>query len=168
MEVCCADDLMKHLRKAPKPSSALQESFVMTDPRKRSQGARGDCTVLALSIVTGYSYETLGRLLDPLVVSAENPGEIGIKGGDYLEVLKGFGFYPVFFTFPVTLLELWDLGFFEIQKRARRAGIICTKNNRGGHISAFVTGKIFSDYLPDREGVRAVFLKQQNDLGNAV
>lgn len=103
MDVCCLDDMRKHLRGAPPPSAALQDSFVITNPRIRSHGYVGDCAVLAVSIVQGWSYEATGRLMAPFLYDNDGSYEIGVTGGDLTRVLGRFGFKPVRFHFPVSL-----------------------------------------------------------------
>ena len=85
-------------------------------------------------------------------------------GGDLTCVLGRFGFKPVRFHFPVSLFELWNTGFFEIQKVARRVAVVCTKSGRGGHTLAFVHERFYGDYLIETEDVRCVFLKPQKDV----
>ena len=161
MDVKSLDQIRMFLRDAPVPEQSIQNAFVLTNPRIRSHGEVGDCTVLALSIVQGWNYCETGRLLDPFFVRSEG-GSRGILGGDLTRLLKPFGFHPVKFLFPITLSELWNAGFFEIQKLARRTALICTRSGRGAHTMAFIHGRFYGDYLPEREDVRCVFLKPAN------
>ena len=154
--------MKQEMRGAPMPSAALQDSFIITDPKKRSHRYVGDCAVLAVSIVQGWSYEATGRLMAPFM--SDGTHEIGITGGDLTRVLGRFGFKPVRFHFPVSLLELWNTGFFEIQKIARRVAVVCTKAGPGSHTLAFIHGRFYGDFLPETHDVQCVFLKPQKDV----
>ena len=160
MIICCLDEMKKHLRGVSKPTVSVEQNFVVTDPRKRSHGVAGDCAILAISIVNGWSYESTGRLLNPFLVK-NRTGGVGITGGDLIKVLSRFGFHPVRFQFPLTLADLWDSGFFEVQKRLRRVGVVSTKSLEWAHLIAFRGGLFYGDYLPERDNVTCVLLKNQ-------
>lgn len=164
--ICCIDDMQKHLRDVPKPTVPLNESFVLTNPRKRSHGDLGDCCVLSVAIVMGWNYEATGRLMSPFF-DEHKPGIFGIRAGDFERVLKRLGFHPVWFDFPISLADLWDTGFWELQKSLRRVGIVAVKTSRGAHNLGFIHGRFYGDFLNEYANVMCVFLRQQKD-GSAV
>ena len=116
MDVCCLDEMRKHLRSAPTPSAALQDSFVLTNPKIRSHGYVGDCAVLAVAIVQGWSYEATGRLMAPFLYGENRNYEIGVPGGDLTRVLGRFGFKPVRFISRSRFLSCGTQAFLRYRK----------------------------------------------------
>ena len=150
------DELREKLAKMRWETGRLsaEQAFTVTDPRLRSHGLDGDCGVLALSISENISYSDAGRLLGS-----------NVRGGRLQRVLEIFGYSSVAFLFSITLDELWNEGFFEVQRQAGRQAVICTKRVGGNsHVLAFKDGVLLGDYLPKDEFVVKVFLKKEGDL----
>ena len=131
-------------------SGDLDQFFVRTDPKIRSHGVKGDCSVLAFALVESIGYSDAGRVLG-----------VSVLGGKLQRVLLSLQYHPVAFHFDITFEALWEEGFFEVQRKAQRDAIVCTKSvGRGSHTIAFKDGLFMGDYLPRQEFVTKVFLKR--------
>ena len=143
-------ELRRRLESVESVSVCVDQFFVRTDPRKRSHALKGDCSVLALAIVENIGYSRAGLLL----------GEV-VRGGRLQHVLLSMQYCPVTFYFDISLEQLWDEGFFEVQRKAERDALVCTKSVGGcSHVIAFKDGVFMGDYLPNMELVVKVFLKR--------
>ena len=143
-------ELRSRLESVKSGSDNLDQFFVRTEPKIRSHGGTGDCSVLAFALVESISYSDAGRVLG-----------VSVLGGKLQRVLLSLQYYPVAFYFDITLGTLWNEGFFEVQRKAQRDAIVCTKAVGGAsHTIAFKDGLFMGDYLPRQEFVTKVFLKR--------